>query len=80
MISTASTSAVPTVSPAAVHTPREEDEVVAASAVDTCVPGVAADADGAGFGNWLSGGTSVPTGCAVGAALKPQSSSEAASR
>jgi hypothetical protein len=80
VISTASTSAVPAVSPAAVHTPREEDEAVAASAVDACVPGVAAEADGVDFGSRLSGGTSVPTGCAVGAALKPQSSSEAAWR
>lgn len=84
-MTTPSSSAVPAASPTAVHSPPFEDAAVAtaASAGRPAVPAVPPAvpvAEGAGRGSLLSGGTSVPTGRTTGAALKPQSSSEAASR
>jgi hypothetical protein len=81
MTTRASSSAEPAATAAAVHAPPEEEPVAAAAA---CSPGPAAFTVPLGVaeacGTLLSGGTSVPTGCTVGAALKPQSSSDAASR
>ncbi len=81
MITAASSTSVAAVIPAAVHSPREDEEAAtgAAAAVDR---GVAEDGCALALlaATWLSGGTRVPTGWTVGAALKPQSSSEAASR
>jgi hypothetical protein len=83
MTTTASTTRVAAVRPTAAHTPREEEDAVVSAAAETFAP--LAEALGAGVAavlgcTLLSGGTKVPTGCTVGAALKPQSSSEDASR
>ena len=79
-ITTASSTAVAAVSPAAVHTPREDEDEVTASACTGAALAAAVVRDGVGFGSALSGGTSVPTGATLVSALKPQSSSEAACR
>jgi len=79
-ITTASTTAVAAVIPAAVHIPREDDEDVTASACTGAGELAEAVGFGVGLGSALSGGTSVPTGCTRVSALKPQSSSEAACR
>lgn len=80
MITAASTTSVAAVIPAAVHSPRDDEEDGAAATAVRPSVAVAVGVDALGEGSWLSGGTRVPTGLTAGAALKPQSSSDAASR
>jgi len=82
VITAPSTTSVAAASPAAVHRPRAAEPVVCA-ATDTgrALAETPGDADGdALLATLLSGGTRVPTGLTLGAALKPQSSRDAASR
>jgi hypothetical protein len=83
MTTAASTATVTAAIPAAVHTPRDDEDALAVLAVVANRSCFEPDDDfpaACWCATLLSGGASVPTGCTVGAALNPQSSRAAPSR